>query len=82
MTERPAEGAGRRRRFGLKVQLLLLLFALNLVSAVTYSAVLYSIDRKQIVEGIDGRLRTAALAVHEMVPDVYHARVMGPTSIP
>src|SRR5262245_34719180 len=72
----------RRRRFGLKAQLLLLLFALNLVAAVAYSAVLYNVDRTQILAGIDGRLRTAVLAVNEIVPDTYHARVTGPASIP
>lgn len=82
MQDQPGDGAGRRRRFGLKVQLLLLLFVLNLVAAAAYSVVLYNIEREEIIAGIDGRLRTAALAVHEIVPDLYHARVMGPTSIP
>ena len=74
--------AARRRRFGLKSQLLLLLFVLNLVAATAYSLVLYNITRTEIMAGIDGRLRTAALAVGEIVPDVYHARVVGPDSIP
>jgi sigma-B regulation protein RsbU (phosphoserine phosphatase) len=78
----PAQEIARRRRFGLKSQLLLLLFVLNLVAAAAYSAMLYNIDRKEIMAGIDGRLRTAVLAVNEIVPDVYHARITGPSSIP
>ena len=76
------EQSGRRRRFGLKSQLLLLLFTLNVVAAGAYSAVLYEVDRTEIMAGIDGRLKTAALAVAEMAPGVYHARVSGPGSIP
>ncbi|WP_296600727.1 SpoIIE family protein phosphatase [Phenylobacterium sp.] len=82
MTEPAAEMAARRRRFGLKTQLLLLLFALSLISASAYSAMLYNIDRKEIMAGIDGRLLTAVLAVNEIVPDEYHARIIGPDSIP
>jgi sigma-B regulation protein RsbU (phosphoserine phosphatase) len=82
MNDLPVEIAGRRRRFGLKSQLLLLLFTLNLVAATAYSVVLYNIDRSAIMAGIDGRLKTAALAVAEIVPDVYHARITGPGSIP
>src|SRR4051794_29933287 len=82
MNDASVEIAPRRRRFGLKAQLLLLLFALNLVAATAYSVVLYNIDRSAIVAGIDERLRTAALAVSEMVPGAYHARVVGPDSIP
>lgn len=74
--------AARPRRFGLKLQLLLLLFVLSLTSAVAYSAVLYNIDRHDIISGIDGRLRTAAEAVREIVPDGYHLRIHGADSIP
>lgn len=74
-------GLERRRRFGLKLQLLLLLFALNLVAAISYSVVLYKINRAEIMAGIDGRLRTAAHAVREIVPADYHQRVTGPKSI-
>lgn len=82
MNEPASASAAPRRRFGLKTQLLLLLFALNLISATAYSVVLYNIDRHAIMDGIDGRLRTAALAVNEIVPDEYHARIIGPQSIP
>lgn len=82
MNEPASEIAAPPRRFGLKTQLLLLLFTLSLVSAAAYSVVLYNIDRKEIMAGIDGRLRTAALAVNEIVPDEYHARIIGPDSIP
>jgi len=63
MNDLPGDITGRRRRFGLKSQLLLLLFTLNLVAATAYSVVLYNIDRREIMAGIDGRLRTAVLAV-------------------
>ncbi|WP_068877372.1 MULTISPECIES: PP2C family protein-serine/threonine phosphatase [unclassified Phenylobacterium] len=82
MNEPAADQAARRRRFGLKTQLLLLLFTLSLISAAAYSVVLYSIDRREIIDGIDGRLKTAVLAVNEIVPDEYHARIVGPDSIP
>lgn len=82
MTDSAAEAPKRRRRFSLKTQLLLLLGVLNLVAAVAYSTVLYEIDRAAIIAGIDGRLQTAALAVHEMATDEYHARIIGPDSIP
>lgn len=75
-------GAERRRRFGLRPQLLLLLFVLNLVSAIAYSAMLYSIDRREIVNGIDEELTTAVHAVREIIPSGYHRRVQGPASIP
>jgi sigma-B regulation protein RsbU (phosphoserine phosphatase) len=71
----------RPRRFGLKPQLLLLLFILNLVGAIAYSTVLYSTNRSEILNGIDQRLRAAANAVKEIVPDDYHSRVTGPASI-
>lgn len=71
----------RRRRFGLKPQLLLLLFILNLVGAIAYSIVLYSTNRAEIIAGIDERLQAAVYAVREIVPDDYHGRVTGPKSI-
>ncbi|MFZ5721037.1 MAG: PP2C family protein-serine/threonine phosphatase [Pseudomonadota bacterium] len=82
MTEPAADTVARRRRFGLKTQLLLLLFTINLIAASAYSVVLYDISRTQIMAGIDGRLRTAVLAVKEIAPDLYHARITGPDSIP
>lgn len=82
MDDPAGEGARRRRRFGLKPQLLLLLFALNLIAAIAYSAVLYSIDRSEILAGIDGRLLTAVHAAAEIVPEGYHRRITGPDSIP
>jgi len=82
MTDPAGEAPKRRRRFRLKTQLLLLLGALNLISAIAYSVVLYEIDRTEIMAGIDGRLKTAVLAVNEIVPDIYHARITGPDSIP
>lgn len=82
MTDHAVDAPKRRRRFSLKTQLLLLLGVLNLVAAVAYTAVLYEIDRTAIIAGIDGRLQTAALAVHEMATDEYHARIIGPDSIP
>lgn len=75
------EWARRKRRFGLKPQLLLLLFVLNLIGAVAYSAVLYSTNRAEIIAGIDGRLEAAANAVSEMVPEDYHSRIKGRQSI-
>ncbi|KRB82263.1 stage II sporulation protein E [Sphingomonas sp. Root710] len=71
----------RPRRFGLRPQLLLLLFALNIVAAVAYSVMLYSIDRREIIAGIDHKLRTAVNATHELIPTGYHRRVHGPDSI-
>ena len=82
MHDLTGEAAERRRRFGLKAQLLLLLLALNLIAAVAYSAVLYDIDRTDILQGIDSRLVTAAYAVREIVPPGYHRRITGPDSIP
>jgi phosphoserine phosphatase RsbU/P len=81
MTDPAADAPKRRRLFRLRTQILLLLGVLNLVAAVAYSAVLYEVDRKAIMAGIDGRLMTAVLAVNEMVPDHYHARITGPGSI-
>ena len=72
----------RRRRFGLRPQLLLLLFVLNLVAAVAYSTMLYSIDRREIISGIDDRLMTAVHAAREIIPQGYHRRIQGPDSIP
>ncbi|KKC26579.1 PP2C family protein-serine/threonine phosphatase [Sphingomonas sp. SRS2] len=76
------DGVRRRpRRFGLRPQLLLLLFALNIVAAIAYSTMLYSIDRREIVAGIDYKLETAVNATHELIPVGYHRRVHGPGSI-
>lgn len=82
MTDPAADAPKRRRRFRLKTQLLLLLGVLNLVAAAAYTVVLYEIDRGAIMAGIDGRLTTAVLAVNEMATDEYHARIIGPDSIP
>ncbi|RAK63040.1 PP2C family protein-serine/threonine phosphatase [Phenylobacterium kunshanense] len=82
MNHAAGETQRRRWRFGLKAQLLLLLLVLNLVAAVAYSMVLYTVDRSEIMSGIDGRLRTAVLAANEIVPDAYHARIQGADSIP
>lgn len=71
----------RQRRFGLKPQLLLLLFILNLIGAIAYSTVLYGTNRTEILAGIDGRLEAAAHGVRGIVPMGYHARVHGPDSI-
>ncbi|MDZ3832702.1 MAG: SpoIIE family protein phosphatase [Sphingopyxis sp.] len=71
----------RKRKFGLKPQLLLLLFVLNLVAASAYSLVLYRIDRAEILIGIDNQLRTAAYAVKEIVPPGYHERIRHMDSI-
>jgi sigma-B regulation protein RsbU (phosphoserine phosphatase) len=76
------EWGRRRRRFGLKLQLLLLLFVLNLIAAAAYSMVLYHTHRAEIIAGIDGRLEAAAFAVMEIIPDDYHRRISGPQSIP
>ncbi|AIT81389.1 PP2C family protein-serine/threonine phosphatase [Novosphingobium pentaromativorans] len=75
------DGAQRVRRFGLKPQLLLLLFVLNLVSATVYTAVLYSTDRHEILTGIDGKLQTATNAVREIIPDGYHRRIRDAKSV-
>jgi sigma-B regulation protein RsbU (phosphoserine phosphatase) len=82
MTDPAADAPKRRRRFRLKTQLLLLLGVLNLIAAAAYTVVLYEIDRAAIMVGIDGRLTTAVLAVNEMATDEYHARIVGPDSIP
>ncbi|WP_079729329.1 PP2C family protein-serine/threonine phosphatase [Novosphingobium mathurense] len=75
------DGAQRVRRFGLKPQLLLLLFVLNLVSATVYTAVLYGTDRNEILTGIDGKLQTATNAVREIIPDGYHRRIRDANSV-
>ncbi len=75
------EGGSRSRRFGLRPQLLLLLFVLNLVAAIAYSTMLYTVDKREIVAGIDEKLSTAVNGVREMIPEGYHRRVHGPTSI-
>ena len=72
---------GRKRKFGLKPQLLLLLFALNLIAATAYSVVLYTIDRAEILAGIDRQLVTAANAVQEIVPRGYHDGISDATSV-
>lgn len=64
--------AKKKRKLGLKFQLLMLLFALNLIAAASYSTVLYSIHRAEIIAGIDKQLQTAVNAVNEMIPDDYH----------
>lgn len=81
MNHAAGEVQRRRWRFGLKSQLLLLLLTLNLIAATAYSVVLYNVDRTEIMGGIDGRLKTAVLAVNEIVPDAYHARITGPDSV-
>ena len=73
--------SGRKRKIGLKPQLLLLLFALNLIAAVAYSVVLYGIDRAEIMNGIDGRLQTAVNAAQEIIPAGYHERIANMDSI-
>lgn len=74
--------AKKKRKFGLKPQLLLLLFALNLIAATAYSIVLYGIDRAEILSGIDNQLLTAVNAVQEIVPVGYHDRIAHMDSVP
>jgi phosphoserine phosphatase RsbU/P len=71
----------RVRRFGLKPQLLLLLFALNLIAAAAYTTALYVTARNEIITGIDGRLHAAANAVREIIPRGYHSKITGAGSI-
>jgi sigma-B regulation protein RsbU (phosphoserine phosphatase) len=71
----------QKRKFGLKPQLLLLLFMLNLITATAYSVVLYRIERSEILAGIDIQLRTAVNAVSEIVPAGYHDRIDNKDSI-
>jgi sigma-B regulation protein RsbU (phosphoserine phosphatase) len=73
---------GRKRKFGLKPQLLLLLFALNLIAATAYSIVLYRIERTEILTGIDTQLLTAVNATREIIPASYHERIQSADSIP
>lgn len=75
------EATQRKRRFGLKPQLVLLLLSLNLISAFAYTAALYSTSRSEIIAGIDGRLAAAVNAGREVIPEGYHRRVEGPNSI-
>ena len=63
------------RRLGLKFQLLILLFALNLIAACAYTAVLYSVHRVEIIAGIDNQLKVAVNAVQEIIPSGYHEHV-------
>ncbi len=71
----------RARRFGLRPQLLLLLFVLNLVAAIAYSTMLYSVDRREIVAGIDQKLSTSVHAAREIIPSGYHRRIHDAQSI-
>lgn len=75
------EATQRRRRFGLKPQLVLLLLSLNLISAFAYTTALYSTSRSEIIAGIDGRLAAAVNAGREMIPEGYHRRIEGLDSI-
>ena len=75
------EAVQRKRRFGLKPQLVLLLLSLNLISAFAYTAALYTNSKSEIIAGIDGRLSAAANAAREMIPEGYHRRIDGPDSI-
>lgn len=72
----------KKRKFGLKPQLILLLFVLNLIAATAYSVVLYRIERTEILTGIDTQLITAVNAVREIVPAGYHERINDAGSIP
>ncbi|RYD87772.1 MAG: stage II sporulation protein E, partial [Sphingomonadales bacterium] len=71
----------RSRRFGLRRQLLLLLFVLNLVAAIAYSTMLYSVDRREIIAGIDAKLATSVHAARELIPEGYHRRIHDAKSI-
>lgn len=73
--------AQKKRKFGLKPQLLLLLFALNLIAATAYSITLYHIERMEILTGIDTQLITASNAVREILPADYHQRISDEQSI-
>ncbi len=74
--------AKKRRGLGLKPQLLILLFTLNLISASAYSTFLYSISRAEIISGIDNQLQTAVNAVKEMIPEGYHDLVSESQEVP
>ena len=72
----------RRRSFGLKPQLLLLLLTLNLVSAFAYTVALYQTSRNEIISGIDGRLEAAVYSANEIIPEGYHDGITGPNTEP
>ena len=76
------ETVQRKRRFGLKPQLVLLLLSLNLISAFAYTTALYTNSKSEIIAGIDGRLAAAVNAGREIIPEGYHRRVEGADSIP
>lgn len=65
----------KKWRLGLKFQLLMLLFTLNLIAAAAYSTVHYTIHRAEIIAGVDKQLQTAVNAVREMIPEGYHEAV-------
>ena len=71
----------RKHKFGLKPQLLLLLFVLNLITATAYSIVLYRIERSEILAGIDTQLLTAVNATRAIIPSGYHERIRDRDSI-
>lgn len=73
--------AEKKRKFGLKPQLLLLLFVLNLIAALAYSITLYRIERTEILTGIDIQLMTAVNAAREIIPEDYHETIENASSV-
>lgn len=70
-----------RLRFGIKPKLLLLLLVLNLLAALAFATLVYTVQKHEIIAGVDARLNTAVASVSEIAPPTYHGAITGPGSV-
>jgi sigma-B regulation protein RsbU (phosphoserine phosphatase) len=69
------------KRSTIRKKILWIVFAVNLLSTVSFSITLYLKTRDAFLEGVNKRLQSAAHALPLMTPGDYHDRATGPDAI-
>jgi sigma-B regulation protein RsbU (phosphoserine phosphatase) len=69
------------KRFKVRGKILLAFSIVSLASTVAFTGYAYFLERNTIIDGIDRKLRVAALAVPSILPDGFHDRIEGSNSV-
>jgi methyl-accepting chemotaxis protein len=64
-----------------RLKMFLLVAAVNILLTGVFAGYLYHVQKKELLTGIDDKLRTSALAVRYILPGGFHDRVLGPASV-
>ncbi len=69
------------KSFTIRAKILLAFSIVSLASTVAFTIYAYVLQRNSILDGIDQKLRVAALSVPGILPDGFHERVEGSNSV-